>query len=173
MDTPHPLDPAAPLDAAPTHDHPPPDHPPEPGVSLWRRLGALLYDGLLLFGLLTLATAILIVPYGLFIGHHYPDGNLFYLTLLRLYLLAVIAGFYVYFWTHGGQTLGMRSWRLRVVRTNGAPLRAADGWRRFGWAVVSLLPAGLGLWWCLIDPEHLAWHDRRSGTRLVLVPRRG
>jgi len=36
-----------------------------------------------------------------------------------------------------------------------------------------LLPAGLGWWWMLVDRERLAWHDRLSGTRIVLVPPRG
>jgi hypothetical protein len=63
----------------------------------------------------------------------------------------------------------MRSWRVRVVRADGGPLSAADALRRFAWAALSLLPLGLGLWWCLIDREHLAWHDRASGTRLLLA----
>jgi len=138
-------------------------------VSLWRRLGALLYDGILLSALLLLATACLIIPYDLLATRPYPHTDWLYRTLLQAYLLAVIAGFYVYFWTHGGQTLGMRSWRVRVVRADGGPLSAADALRRFAWAAPSLLPLGLGLWWCLIDREHLAWHDRASGTRLLLA----
>jgi uncharacterized RDD family membrane protein YckC len=138
-------------------------------VSLWRRLGALLYDGILLSALLLLATACLIIPYDLLATRPYPHADWLYRTLLQLYLLAVIAGFYVYFWTHGGQTLGMRSWRVRVVRADGGPLNTGDALRRFAWAALSLLPLGLGLWWCLVDREHLAWHDRASGTRLLLA----
>lgn len=144
---------------------------PEPVAALWRRLGALLYDALLLSGLLLLATAVLIVPYDLLAARPYPHGELVYRTLLQAYLLAVIAGFFVYFWTHGGQTLGMSAWRLRVVRDDGKPLSTKDALRRFAWASLSLLPAGLGLWWSLFDPERLAWHDRRSRTRVVMRPR--
>ncbi len=137
--------------------------------SLGRRLGALLYDSLLLFGLLMLAVAALIIPYDLIATRPYPQAEPLYRLLMQLYLAAVIVGFYVYFWTQGGQTLGMRTWRLRVVRDDGGPLSLADALRRFAWATLSLLPAGLGLWWCLFDRERLAWHDRRSRTRLVLV----
>lgn len=139
--------------------------------SLWRRLGALLYDAVLLLGLLMLAILVLIVPYDLMAARPYPHGDLLYRTLLQVYLLTVIGGFYVYFWTHGGQTLGMRTWRFRVLRDDGAPLSLADALRRFAWATLSLTPAGLGLWWCLLDREGLAWHDRRSHTRPVMPPR--
>lgn len=139
--------------------------------SLLRRLAALLYDGVLLLGLLMLAILLLIAPYDLIAARPYPHGDPLYRTLLQAYLLAVIGGFHVYFWTHGGQTLGMRTWRFRILRDDGAPLTIADASRRFAWAVLSLLPAGLGLWWCLLDRDGLAWHDRRSRTRPVMVPR--
>jgi uncharacterized RDD family membrane protein YckC len=139
--------------------------------SLLRRLAALLYDGVLLLGLVMLAIWVLIAPYDLIAARPYPHGDLLYRTLLQAYLVTVIGGFYVYFWTHGGQTLGMRSWRFRVLRDDGSPLGLADALRRFAWAALSLAPAGLGLWWCLLDPEGLAWHDRRSRTRPVLLPR--
>lgn len=139
--------------------------------SLWRRLGALLYDAVLLLGLLMLAILVLIVPYDLLAARPYPHGDPLYRTLLQLYLLAVIGGFYVYFWTRGGQTLGMRTWRFRVLRDDGAPLSLSDALRRFAWATLSLAPVGLGLWWCLLDREGLAWHDRRSHTRPVLLRR--
>jgi uncharacterized RDD family membrane protein YckC len=151
-------------------DHPArPDRPPAPAVSLWRRLAALLYDGMLLSALLMLATACFIIPYDLLAARPYPHGQFLHRLLLQGYLAAVIAGFFVYFWTHGGQTLGMRSWRLRLVRADGTAVTTRDALRRLFWATLALLPAGLGLWWCRFDPEHLALHDRLSRTRLQLV----
>lgn len=142
--------------------------PPSP--SLARRLGALFYDSVLLFGVLMLAVAALIIPYDLLAARPYPHDEPLYRALMQLYLLSVIAGFYLFFWTRGGQTLGMRTWRIRVVTADATPLSTADALRRLAWASISLLPAGLGLWWCLIDPQHLAWHDRKSRTRLVTLP---
>jgi uncharacterized RDD family membrane protein YckC len=92
-------------------------------------------------------------------------------ALFQTYLLGVMLVFFSWFWLHGGQTLGMRAWRLRVVSRDGAPLRARQALARFGWALPSLLCFGLGLLWVLVDKERLAWHDRLSGTRLVLLPK--
>ncbi len=138
--------------------------------SLFRRLGALLYDTLLLLGVLMIANAIIVIPYEVITGSPLYEAAL-PLALMRLYLLAVIAGFYVYFWTHGGQTLGMRAWRFRVIGDDGATLSTGAALARFGWAIISLLPAGLGLWWSLFDRDGLAWHDRKSHSRLVMLER--
>ncbi len=132
---------------------------------LLRRLAAMLYDSLLVVALLMLAT----VPYVVLTG----GGATSHLgrVLFQTYLLAVMFGFFGWFWLHGGQTLGMRAWRLRVVGRDGAPLRPRQALARFGWALPSLLFFGLGLLWVLVDRERLAWHDRLSGTRLVLLPK--
>ncbi|RNE93229.1 RDD family protein [Marichromatium sp. AB32] len=136
--------------------------------SLLRRLGAICYDGLLLVGILMIATGLVSIPYGLITGSDYYH-NALALNLMRLILVAVVGAFFVYFWTHGGQTLGMRAWRLRVLTDEGQPLTTGAAIKRFGWAFVSLLPVGLGLLWSLFDGDKLAWHDRKSQTRLVLV----
>ena len=152
---------------------------PEPAAAegsrtagLPRRLGALIYDGILLFAVLFFATALFIVPYDLIAARPYPQHLWHYHLLFQVYLVAVTTVFFVYFWTHGGQTLGMRAWRIRVERLDGTPLAPRDALRRLGWAALGLAPAGLGLWWCLFDRERLAWYDRRSDTRVIEVPRR-
>jgi len=127
----------------------------------------MVYDSVLLFAVLAVAVWLLIYPYELITALPFPNREPLHRTLYQLYLLAIVVGFYVYFWTHGGQTLGLRVWRLGVERADGAPLAARDALRRLGWAALGLLPAGLGLWWCLVDRDGLAWYDRRSGTRIV------
>jgi uncharacterized RDD family membrane protein YckC len=134
---------------------------------LLRRLAALLYDGVLLFGLLSLATGLAIAVYSPLVGGDFPGQSWWFRTWLAL----VIGGFFTYFWTHGGQTLGMRAWRLRLVRADGGEPHLRDALMRLAFAVVALAPVGLGLWWMLIDSEGLAWHDRWSRTRLVLLKR--
>ena len=138
--------------------------------SLFRRIGALLYDGLLLVALLMIALVPVVVGYDIFTGKPIPQDPV-HRTLIQAYLLSVVVAFYVYFWTRGGQTLGMRAWGMRLVRADGAGLERADALRRLGWAAVSLLPLGLGLVWCLFDREGLSWHDRMSSTRLELEKR--
>jgi uncharacterized RDD family membrane protein YckC len=145
--------------------------PAPPGVEragLLRRLGAMLYDGLLLLAVLMVATA-LFLP---LTGGVAVDAakNPFLELAYRTVLLLLIVGFFGLFWTRRGQTLGMASWRLRVEREDGGLLSWTDTLRRLGWALVSLLPFGLGFLWILVDPEHRAWHDRLSGTRVVVLP---
>jgi uncharacterized RDD family membrane protein YckC len=75
-------------------------------------------------------------------------------------------------WRRGGQTLGMRPWRLKLESRDGTPLRRRQLWLRFAVATLSLLLGGLGFWWAWLDRQRLTWHDRASGTRLVRMPKR-
>jgi len=138
-------------------------------AGLLRRLGAMLYDGLLVLALLMVVTALLLpLTGGEAIGlHRHPVLEYAY----RLALLAVVVGFNGLFWTRSGQTLGMASWRLRVEREDGRLLGWSDVLRRLAWVVVSLLPLGLGYLWVLFDAQSRTWHDRLSHTRVVVLPR--
>jgi uncharacterized RDD family membrane protein YckC len=141
-------------------------------VRLWRRLAAIAYDAILLIGVLLLASAVVTLPIGLALGPEAADG-IFRSPAFRwpffLYCVVVLASFHLFFWTHGGQTLGMKTWRIRVVRADGTPLGLRDAIRRYVTAILSVLPLGLGFWWAAVDPAGLAWHDRWSRTRLVRV----
>lgn len=136
---------------------------PLPTAPLWKRLAALVYDSLLLFALLMLAIAAAFALKGGVIDAHHP--------LFRLYLLMVTGLFFCGFWVAGGQTLGMRSWRLRVQRRDGRPLGWWQAWGRFLLALPSVGLAGLGLWWMLIDRDGLALHDRLSDSVVVTLPK--
>jgi uncharacterized RDD family membrane protein YckC len=85
--------------------------------------------------------------------------------------MLLIVGYFGIFWTRRGQTLGMASWRLRIERDDGTTLGWRDTALRLGAAVLSWLPCGLGYLWIAIDPQRRAWHDRLSGTRILLVPK--
>jgi uncharacterized RDD family membrane protein YckC len=135
---------------------------------LFRRLAIIGYDSLLLAALFTLAAALVVLPAGLLFDTQIPDGH----PLFRAYLVAVSLVFFCGFWMHGGQTLGMRAWRVRLVRKDGLPITLRDALLRYFAAILSWVPLGLGFWWILVDPQRLAWHDRLSGTRLVLLNKR-
>ncbi|MEW8507828.1 MAG: RDD family protein [Candidatus Thiodiazotropha sp.] len=135
-------------------------HATFPGIL--RRLAAILYDGLLLLALLFVATAVITLPLG------NPSG--FTLLIFQLFVFEIIPLlFFTGFWSRGGQTLGMRAWRLKLVRIDGRKVGWSDALKRHLAALLSLLVFGLGFVWILVDPEKLAWHDRLSRTRLVIV----
>lgn len=75
-------------------------------------------------------------------------------------------------WHRGGQTLGMRPWRLRLVSRDGATATWSKLWFRYAVGTVSLLLGGAGFWWAWFDPEKLTWHDRASRTHLIRLPKR-
>ncbi|MHB8405746.1 MAG: RDD family protein [Gammaproteobacteria bacterium] len=170
-----------------------------PGVL--RRLAAGFYDVLIVLALCMVAT-LLIVPFApghtleAFYAHH-TGVKLMY----QMGLLALGYAFFAGFWTHGGQTLGMRTWSLQLVRMDGTHL----GWYRaliryltllIPWLLLLLgceflinagrqphrsvyTLAAIGIFmlviatfvWPAFDPHHLAWNDRLSGTRMVLLRR--
>lgn len=135
-------------------------------AGLMRRFGAILYDSLLVLALLFLAT----IPFIAIRGGE-PVGasdNLAY----QFTLACVIYVFFTGFWSHTGQTLGMKTWGLRVETAAGRipSFRAATV--RFLAAIVSWLPLGLGFLWQVWDSEQKTWHDRLSKTQLVYYPKR-
>ena len=134
-------------------------------ASLLRRLGAILYDWLLLFAVLMIATLPFIAVRGGDIVE--PTENLAY----QLWLFFVIYLFFTYFWWKGGQTLGVRTWRMRVETADGKSPSVARASLRFAAAIISVLPLGLGFLWQLWDKDGLTWHDRASGTYLMYYPK--
>lgn len=126
-----------------------------------RRLAALAYDTLLLIALWLLAT----VPFVLIAGD--TNRHWWLRALFQLYLLAVAFGFLGWFWLHGGQTLGMRAWLLKLIATQ--PMTWRRALVRFAGAWLSL---GFGFLPVLWHRHRLAWHDGLSGTYFVLLPKR-
>ena len=127
-------------------------------VGILRRVAAFAYDFVLLLALLLLATAVL-MPFSR--GAIQP-GN----VAFQVYLFIVSFVFYGWFWTHGGQTLGMRAWKIRVELENGANLTWPQALLRF---ILGLLTFGIGLLWCLWDHKHRAIYDVLARTQVVRV----
>lgn len=129
-----------------------------------RRLGAILYDGLLVLALLFLGTLPFVALRG---GEPVEPGEAPY----QVAMITIAWLFFVGFWARSGRTLGMQSWRLQLETIDGERVGVSAATLRFFAAILSWAPLGLGFWWQLWDEEGLTWHDRLSATRLRYYPK--
>ena len=162
-------------------------------ASVWRRLGALVYDGLLLLAVLFMGTLVLLPLTG---GQPItPQDSGPWEYAYRGWIALLVALFFGYSWTRRGQTLGMMSWKIRVQREGGALLRWPQALARLGiglvpalsaliglvpigrgpasalrpWGTALMLPAVANYLWMGFDPEARTLQDRLSGCRVVRV----
>lgn len=129
------------------------------------RLTALIYDLFPLLGVWFFAGAI-----GLSVA---GDQNKFARnTAIQALVLLFTAGYFVVSWTRGGQTIGMRAWRLRVVNEDGSRVTWARALLRFILATLSFALLGAGFWWQFFDREKRSAHDAIARTRMLREPKR-
>lgn len=148
--------------------------PPRRALLGWRLL-ALFYDAWPVVALWLVVSALFTTGYT-FLGHHPERQNIAPFSALQWLLWLVcwsVAGVYATVsWRRGGQTLGMRPWRIVVIGNEAGHQPTWKAlWLRYAVGTLSLLCAGLGFWWSLLDRERLTWHDRASGTRMVRRPK--
>lgn len=165
---------------------------------LWRRLAALVYDGLLYVALL-LGGIVLSTPFIAAFVASDAKTPLQNFTILPLYALVIALGFFGWSWTHGGQTLGMRVWRLQLRRLDGVAIRwpiaalrlivvfaLVSGMLALGLYLGAALPRGkarvaqglLSLPWalmlyyipCLLSERGRSLGDLAAGTEMVMLP---
>ena len=98
-------------------------------------------------------------------------GMLFHVTapgsVLAMHLVLVLGCYFLWYWHHGGQTLAMQTWKIRLISVNGVAPSWGQLLLRFLLAWPSIGYAGAGLWWALLDRDRQFLHDRLSGTRIV------
>jgi uncharacterized RDD family membrane protein YckC len=121
---------------------------------------SVLYEALLMLALVLALTA----AYYAIVGD--ASSGLKRLGLQALLWLGMGA-YFVRCWVLSGQTLASQTWKIKVVHESGRLLNTPEAIRRYLLASVLLLPAGLSLWWALIDREHCFLHDRLLRTRIV------
>ena len=125
----------------------------------WRIL-ALVYDALPMIPLLMITSALFLWLHG---GRTVEsEPRVATLEFLSMWLL--VGAYFVLSWRRGGQTMGMRPWRLRVLAMDGKPASLRALWLRY---LVACLTPGLCLLWCLVDGERRGLHDLASGTVFV------
>jgi uncharacterized RDD family membrane protein YckC len=130
-----------------------------PSASLFRQLAAMLYDSLLIFAVLFVATVFVLL---LNEGEAIESSSVY-----NLYLLLIIFLFYSWFWSKSGQTLGMRVWKIRIITESGNNPSWSVSCLRLCFAILSFACLGLGYWWRLFRPH--TWHDKLSATRIIDV----
>jgi len=137
-------------------------------ASLWRRLAAGLYDLLPLLGLWFVAGLLaLLVTGGALDPHRFAHK-----LLLQALVLVLSAAYFVLSWTRGGQTIGMRAWRLRLTSADTSPLGVSCALLRFFVALISFITLGAGFFWALWDPEKRTWHDIAARSLMVRIEKR-
>ena len=94
-------------------------------TGLGRRMASAIYELLMVLALVFIAT----FPYLAVLGDSTQGWSR---HLLQAWVLAVCGAYFVWFWSRGGQTLPMKTWRIRVVRFDGAPLGAGRALHRYG-----------------------------------------
>jgi uncharacterized RDD family membrane protein YckC len=132
-----------------------------PAAGLSRRLAGLVYEALLLLGVLFIsALPVVMLTQDLAETWRRP--------LLQLWELAVCGGYFVWQWRHTGQTLPMRTWRMRLVSAaGGGPLTTGQAMMRYLLACATLLPLGAGIAWAWFDRDRQFLYDRLAGTRVI------
>lgn len=129
-----------------------------PGIG--RLFASLLYESLVVFSLLLIGfwiPQILLMA----VGVNLPGKALF----LHIFLLLLI--YFLWFWLNGGQTLAMKTWKLRLISAEGGSLRPGQVLLRYLTAWAGLLLCGVGILWACFDPQRRFLHDRIAGTRIV------
>lgn len=166
----------------------PADAPPTPTAThdvpgLWRRMASFTYEGVLLFGVVMIAAYLfssLTQQRHAMLGRH----------ALQAFLFIVLGIYFVWFWSHGGQTVAMKAWHVRLVDHAGRQVSQARAGVRYLLSWLWFTPALLIMWWsglrspgsafgilfvgvvvyallARLHPDRQFFHDVLCGTRLI------
>ena len=160
-----------------------------PDASVLKRLYALIYDGLLL---IAIDMVFVLLPASFLITFKEMDTHSSgYVATIIAATLLVHYLFYTWFWTHGGQTLGMRAWKLKLISTHdGNTINWSQGFMRFllglpAWVLLLMALLNLfalqremnaalimfGLLWWVMDNRAGLWREKLSHTRIEQLPK--
>ena len=136
-----------------------------------RRIAAGFYDLVLLVAIVLVAVSVFTIAVELMLGKN-TSSEILQIPLVKLlyqlYLIGVSALFFIWFWSNGGQTLGMKVWKLRLVNSENQPLNYRQASLRLLMLVITCLPLGIGFLWMLFSNEKKTLYDRWSATRMIV-----
>lgn len=134
--------------------------PITPGIG--RRLLCLIYEALLL-------TAVILTAGGIATGIAYAAGMSHPRVLTQVIVIGCCAGYFAVQWCGRGQTLPMKTWRIRLQATSGNRISAIQALLRMTLATIGYAGCGISILWSFMDRDRQFLHDRIAGTRLIVV----
>ena len=148
-----------------------------PRTGFWRRAAAWLYDALVIIAFAMLSTVLYlffiqallsfeVISLGIATDvSELIQQNPLLRTIRTVLLVVVSISFFAYFWTRGGQTIGMRAWRLKVQQLDGSKITLKQAIIR---AICAL--GGIGNLAVVINlKQPRALQDYIAGTEIVTL----
>jgi len=135
-----------------------------PSASLRTRLAAMVYELLLVLAVLFVASFVFIRLSG------DAQTGLKHIAY-QIFLLGVLFAYFSTFWLRSGQTLAMKTWRIKLVDRTGALITLPRAALRFVLALLGLALFGVSIVWALFDADRQFLHDRLAKTRLIYFTR--
>ena len=134
-------------------------------LSIFKRIACMLYESILVFAILFVTGII----YRAVLGdpQTHSQQHLFF-----IYSWLITGFYFVFCWTKSGQTLAMQTWRIQLLGFDGKTLLLKQAVTRYFITTFSLMFFGLGFLWAIFDREGLYLHDRLTGGRLVVLPKK-
>ena len=129
-------------------------------AGILRRLLAIIYDLMIFLSLIMVFTLTIIILRG---GREIPYSA----TWFTLVIIILHFYFFAWFWINGGQTLGMRAWKIKIVNKEGKPIDFSSALRRYLSSLSFLFPPGFCFIWYFIDKENIFLNDRLSKTIII------
>lgn len=127
---------------------------------LRRRLASMLYESLVVFSIILIG---FLIPQTVLAGFGLNFGG----KLMWLHVFVLLMLYFVWCWLNGGQTLPMKTWKLRIANHDGSPPRPLQALLRYMAAWPSIVIFGVGILWALVDKDKQFLHDRIAGTKIV------
>ncbi len=130
-------------------------------ITLWRRIASMLYDSVLIVALL-IVMSLPLISFNI-------QENIILKTTVQIYSYLIIQYFFVWFWVNSSGTLGMKSWKIKIVDINGNKITYRKAILRFNIAIISILIFGIGFILSIFRKDRKCLHDIISKTILIKI----
>jgi uncharacterized RDD family membrane protein YckC len=130
-------------------------------ITLWRRIASMLYDSVLIVALL-IVMSLPLISFNI-------QENIILKTTVQVYSYLIIQYFFVWFWVNSSGTLGMKSWKIKIVDNNGNKITYRKAILRFNIAIISILIFGIGFILSIFRKDRKCLHDIISKTILIKI----